>query len=66
MIFDSIHYEIKNKLILQGIYLNVIPGKICGLFGPNGSGKSTLIKIGAGLLLPTAGTVFINDQSFVD
>ena len=41
---------------LQGIDLDIPPGMF-GLLGPNGAGKSTLMKILAGLLEPTAGTV---------
>ena len=66
MIFDSVDYEIDSKQILQGVDLRIEPGKICGLFGPNGGGKTTLIKIGAGLLLPTRGTVFIDRQAFIE
>ena len=44
---------------LSGINLDVPEGRIVGLLGPNGSGKTTLIKLTAGLLTPTAGTVKI-------
>ena len=33
------------------------PGEILGYLGPNGSGKSTTVKMLAGLLPPTAGTI---------
>lgn len=33
------------------------PGKIYGLLGPNGSGKSTLMKMIAGLLHPSKGSI---------
>ena len=45
---------------LNGIDLELPRGKIIGLLGPNGSGKSTLVKILAGLLQPTSGTVLID------
>lgn len=41
---------------LQGINLD-IPKGMFGLLGPNGSGKTTLMKILAGLLEPTAGSL---------
>jgi ABC-2 type transport system ATP-binding protein len=47
-------------LALQGLDLALPTGKIIGLLGPNGSGKTTLIKILAGLLTPSHGTVLIN------
>ena len=45
---------------LNGVDLAVTPGKLVGLLGPNGSGKTTLMKISAGLLQPTAGSVIID------
>ena len=41
---------------LQGVSLSVDAGMF-GLLGPNGAGKSTLMKIVAGLLEPTSGSV---------
>ncbi len=65
MIFDSIYFEINGKSILNGVYLKIESGRICGLFGLNGTGKTTLMKIGAGVLLPTNGTIFIDGEAFV-
>ena len=44
---------------LDDLNLELPQGRIIGLLGPNGSGKTTFIKIAAGLLTPTAGSVTI-------
>jgi ABC-2 type transport system ATP-binding protein len=41
---------------LAGVDVTVDEGELVGLLGPNGAGKSTLVKIGCGLVRPTAGT----------
>ncbi|HEY3121077.1 MAG TPA: ABC transporter ATP-binding protein [Vicinamibacteria bacterium] len=45
---------------VAGVSLDVAPGEIHGFLGPNGAGKTTAIRMMAGLLKPTAGTVVIN------
>jgi ABC-type multidrug transport system ATPase subunit len=45
---------------LDSVSLSVPRGEIFGLLGPNGSGKSTLIRILCGLLVPTAGSAFVD------
>lgn len=49
----------REHALLDNISLNVDAGQIFGLLGPNGAGKTTLMKIVAGLVRPTAGTVTI-------
>ena len=45
---------------VQDLSFTVPDGQLYGLLGPNGSGKTTLMKISAGLLQPTAGSVIID------
>ncbi len=47
---------------LDGLNLELPQGKIVGLLGPNGSGKTTFIKLAAGLLTPTAGSIQIDGE----
>ena len=47
------------KQALNPLDLELRPGRIVGLLGPNGSGKTTFLKLCAGLLTPTAGSIAI-------
>jgi ABC-2 type transport system ATP-binding protein len=44
---------------LDGVSLHVDAGELVGLLGPNGAGKSTLVKIGCGLVRPSAGSATV-------
>ena len=47
----------ESPAILEGVTLDVPPGKMVAIVGRSGSGKTTLIKCLAGLLEPTEGTI---------
>jgi ABC-2 type transport system ATP-binding protein len=48
-----------NVLAVSDLTLQIAQGEFFGFLGPNGAGKTTTIKILAGLLKPTSGTVRI-------
>jgi len=50
---------------VQGVSFTVERGEIIGILGLNGAGKSTTLKILAGLLLPSSGTVVIDGTDMV-
>lgn len=45
---------------LDGLDLTIEPGRITGLLGRNGAGKTTLMRVLAGYLRPSAGTVLVD------
>jgi ABC-2 type transport system ATP-binding protein len=51
---------------VSGMSLSLAKGEILGLLGPNGAGKSTTMKMLAGCLAPTSGSVRINGVDLSD
>jgi len=49
-------------LALDKLNLTIEPGTIYGFIGPNGAGKTTTLRMLAGLLEPSSGTVRLLDQ----
>ncbi len=54
---------IKKTQILHGISFEVSSGEIVGLLGPNGAGKTTSFYTVCGLVQPTSGEVFFDDEN---
>ncbi|MCR4341948.1 MAG: ABC transporter ATP-binding protein [Gemmatimonadaceae bacterium] len=50
---------------VDSIDLSVTRGEIFGFLGPNGAGKTTTLRMIAGILRPTAGTILIGDVDVV-
>lgn len=51
-----------DKLVLNGISVDIPDNRITTIIGPNGCGKSTLLKSIANLIPPSAGMITINGQ----
>jgi len=60
----SMDYE--STTALKNVSFETSDGEFLVILGPAGAGKTTLLKIIAGVLRPTRGRVFIDDQDITD
>jgi ribose transport system ATP-binding protein len=58
--FDAVTKVYGQTIALSQFSHRFEPGRVHALMGKNGSGKSTLVKILAGVVLPTEGTIRVN------
>ena len=56
---EDVHVRFGNRVVVDGVSLDVSAGEVFGLLGPNGCGKSTLLRCVLGVLTPIRGRVFI-------
>jgi ABC-2 type transport system ATP-binding protein len=49
------------RRVLDDLTFDVAPGEIVGLIGPNGAGKTTTLRMIAGILRPSSGSIRIAD-----
>lgn len=51
------------RKVFGPLYLATSPGKVLGVAGANGSGKTTLVKTLVGLIRPSSGSVWLEDEA---
>ena len=57
---EDLHFKRGDRLIFDGIDIEIQRGKITAIMGPSGTGKTTLLKIIAGQLRPGSGSVSVD------
>ena len=62
----SYQHRRKAVMALDGATIDIPKGDFVSVVGPSGSGKSTLLLMLGGMLSPTAGRVFLEEQSMYD
>jgi energy-coupling factor transport system ATP-binding protein len=60
---ENLNVAIQDKIILQEINFEIVPGEFIALMGPNGSGKSTLLQSLVGFHPPNSGNIRCFDQA---
>jgi branched-chain amino acid transport system ATP-binding protein len=62
LIARDIHRHFEGLHAVDGVSIDVPPGKITGLIGPNGAGKSTFLAVLAGTLPASSGDIVFDGQ----
>ncbi len=57
---DNVTKVYGDNVAVKELSLHIQKGEIFGLLGPNGAGKTTTLKMLAGLLIPTSGSLYID------
>ena len=62
----NIEKSLGSKKILSGVNFSIAANEIVGLLGPNGAGKTTAFYIAAGIIFPSTGQIFINNEDVTE
>lgn len=59
---NNVSKTIKGIPVLRNVSLDFYSGNIYGIVGRNGSGKTMLLRLLSGLIIPSSGKVYIDEQ----
>lgn len=60
---EKLEKIIKKTQIIKGVSLEVRSGEVVGLLGPNGAGKTTMFYMICGLIDPSLGEIYFDNQN---
>jgi lipopolysaccharide export system ATP-binding protein len=63
---ENLIKEYGPKKVVKGVSVEVAQGEIVGLLGPNGAGKTTSFYMIVGLVKPTSGRIFLDNQEITN
>lgn len=66
LVTRSLSKSFGTSVAVDGLDLNLAPGELYGFLGPNGAGKTTTIRMLAGLLRPSSGSVEIDGRTWAE
>lgn len=58
---QDVSVEIRGKVLLSHVSVDVAPGCVLGILGPNGAGKSTLLRCLSGARAPSSGRIALDE-----
>lgn len=64
--FEHVGLAYGDKQVLDDASLEIPAGRLTAIIGPSGVGKTTVVDLVTGLLRPTSGDIFVDDQHLRD
>ena len=58
----DLHFSRGNRMIFDGVDLDIQRGKITAIMGPSGTGKTTMLRLIGGQLRPSSGSVHVEGE----
>lgn len=62
----DVHFSHGDRVIFDGVDLDIRRGSVTAIMGPSGTGKTTLLKLIGGQLCPSSGSVIVDGESVPD
>lgn len=59
---EGLHKRYKKRFVVNDVSIEVKQGEVVGLLGPNGAGKTTTFYMIVGMIKPTSGKVYIDEE----
>ncbi len=59
----NLHFARGDKIIFDGVDMDIQAGRITAVMGPSGTGKTTLLKLIGGQLIPDQGEIIVDGQN---
>ena len=60
---SSLTRRFGDRIAVDDVSLEIVPGEILALLGPNGAGKTTTLRMLAGLIAPSSGVVRVGGEA---
>ena len=60
---ENLKKSFSGKTVVDEVYVNLKKGEIVGLLGPNGAGKTTTFYMITGMIRPSSGKIFFDDNN---
>jgi putative spermidine/putrescine transport system ATP-binding protein len=63
---ESLRKQYNRLTAVDNVSLTIEPGSMIALLGPSGCGKTTCLRMIAGLVQPTSGSIFVNNANITN